>query len=156
VLAVNATTEDSNSALSFTNDYAEAIWFSDFSKTCDTPEDLYGCSVKTVAKALTKSIRDAPFLDQGRNTIELISGTVFVTTTFVRIHWGYLPLHLVVWIFSAITWVVAVVLSLKREIPFWMGSELPLVFLYGDGVGVGGVDRVGDWNGIERLEERAG
>ncbi|KAI8710873.1 hypothetical protein NCS52_01530100 [Fusarium sp. LHS14.1] len=132
VLAGSASTSDANSAMLFNNDYFQSIYYANLSKTCDTPEDMYGCAVKTVAKALTKSIRDAPILEDGPESVELAAGTVFITTTFIRVHWAYMSLHLIVWAFSAITWLVAVWLTLRRKIPFWRDSPLPLMFLYQD------------------------
>ncbi|KAG9231248.1 hypothetical protein BJ875DRAFT_487181 [Amylocarpus encephaloides] len=152
IQAGNATTADGNSAMLFNNEYAQSIVYSNFSRTCDTPDDMYGCSVKTVANALTTSIRDAPLLASRPEPAELAAGTVFVTTTFIRVHWAYLSLHLMVWAFSATTWLVAVWLTLRRNIPFWRDSPLPLLFSFQNGQATGNAPGASN----SELEERAG
>ncbi|KAK5662375.1 hypothetical protein OQA88_8285 [Cercophora sp. LCS_1] len=131
------TTEDSNQAIrvstlstefetSKPNDALQAVFYADFNgTTCPTPDDNVGCVFRALAKAMSKSVRDAGVLRNGTAEPWAVQGETGVMGVFIRVEWPWFALPVAVWALSLLVVIVAGWRS--RGVPLWKESALPLV-----------------------------
>lgn len=109
-------------------DILQAIYYGDFAD-CDNPLDKVGCAVNNVAKAMSKSFWDTPYMNHGMEGAQMAIGETFVSVTFVRINWGWLALPVAIWVLSVATLLGTVWKTRRAQVHTWRNSPLPLVFL---------------------------
>lgn len=111
----------------------QSLFLANFTNSnCSTPNDTFTCFIEAFANALTKSVRDAPYLDHGTASPLLAKGNVLVNATFVSVRWQWLSLPVLVWLLSIVTWLGALWKTRSTKVPFWTDSVLPLLYLYRD------------------------
>lgn len=112
-------------------DILQAIFYGDFAD-CDNPSDKVGCAVNNVAKAMSKSFWDTPYMNYGIQGAHMAIGETFVSLTFVRIQWGWLAFPVAIWVLSVITLLGTVWKTRRAQVQTWRNSLLPLVLLHFD------------------------
>ena len=128
-------------------DIIQSLFYGSFTN-CATPSDKLRCAFENLATTLSKSWRDSVFvpgMGLGRNAggsygsgslsasqldTTMARGTALVSTTFVRVHWYWLCLPLLVWVLALTTWLLTVWMTRRARVPRWRNSLLPLLFLY--------------------------
>jgi hypothetical protein len=112
-------------------DVLQAIFYGDFAD-CDNPLDKVRCAVNNVAKAMSKSFWDTPYMNYNIEGAQMAIGETFVSLTFVRITWGWLAFPVAIWLLSVITLLGTIWKTRKAQVQIWRNSPLPLVFLHLD------------------------
>lgn len=110
-------------------DILQAIFYGHFAD-CDNPSDKVGCAVNNVAKAMSKSFWDTPYMKYGMEGAHMTIGETFVSLTFVRINWGWLAFPAAIWVLSVVTLLGTVWKTRRAQVHVWRNSPLPLVFLH--------------------------
>lgn len=124
--------------------------------TCGSPNaDTFACSMNAVARALTKTMRNAGIAANGTNVGSeefLVRGTAFGAATFIRVQWYWVGLPVVVWLLGVVTWVAVAWQTRRLGLPMWRDDSLPLLFLYRERGGGG--DIRGEAGEVEDKEAR--
>ncbi|KAM0263726.1 hypothetical protein ACHAQJ_001040 [Trichoderma viride] len=110
-------------------DILQAIYYGDFAN-CDNPLDKVGCAVNNVAKAMSKSFWDTPYINYGIDGAHMAIGETFVSLTFVQIRWWWLAFPVAIWVLSVVTLLGTVWKTRRAQVQTWRNSQLPLVFLH--------------------------
>jgi hypothetical protein len=114
-----------------TGDVLQAFFYGNFTG-CPNPNDRLGCTMDKIARALSKSFRDAPVLatrvqNPQRGIVSV--GQTLVSVVYVEIEWGWLFLPLLIWVLSVVVWFAAIYKTRQAKIPYWRVNTLPLLFL---------------------------
>lgn len=117
-----------------TADTLEALFYGNFSSSCDVDDQLT-CALDNVAAAISKTIRDSAFtsgveylLNNTVNT-NITAGQTITSTSFVAVRWEWLLLPLLVWLLATVS-LIGTALRSGRSVPVWKNDVLPLLFLY--------------------------
>ena len=97
---------------------------------CEPDRDPVECAMENTAKALTKSFRDAAYVQHGYEKANMTIGNTLVDETRVTIQWPWLIVPVLVWLLSVGLWSTTVWRTWKRDIPMWRNNPLPLLLLY--------------------------
>lgn len=60
----------------------------------------------------------------------MTAGRALVSVAFVRVHWPWLTLSVLVWVSAAVTWIATLILPRAEKLRKWRNDILPLLFLY--------------------------
>lgn len=96
------TTADKNVSSYATGDFMEAFMYGDIPGCADNKNDRFGCVMRNVADAMSKSFRDQAYIDNGGEA-NLAVGHTQVNAIIIHVHWQWLTLPLLVWLLSAVT-----------------------------------------------------
>lgn len=121
-------------------DIMQALLVQNFTM-CETPDDKLTCAVANMAKALSKTFRDASYVAAQQSdsnasltnnaSIEgVFSGQAFGSANFVSVHWYWISLPVLVWVLAASTCISPAVVTRWAGVPWWNNNPLPLLFLY--------------------------
>ncbi|OJJ29893.1 hypothetical protein ASPWEDRAFT_121856 [Aspergillus wentii DTO 134E9] len=99
----------------------------------NTVEKL-SCAMHNVAQAISKSFRDASYVEMGSDLsrAQMASGRVMASMTYVEIRWWWITLPALVWVLGAAT-LVGTMWKSRRGVPRWKNDPVPLLFLHQDG-----------------------
>jgi hypothetical protein len=111
------------------SDILQGIFYGDFAG-CDNPLDSVGCAIKNVAKAMSKSFCDTPYMEYGAEDAHMTIGETFVSLTFVRINWRWFAFPVAIWVLSVVTLLGTVWKTRRARVQTWRNSPLPLLFLH--------------------------
>lgn len=120
-------------------DIMQALLVQNFTM-CETPEDKLSCAVANMAKAMSKTFRDASYVaaqqsDSNASLTDNASiegvflGQAFGSANFVSVHWYWISLPVLVWVLAASTWISTAVVTRWAGVPWWNNNPLPLLFL---------------------------
>ncbi|KAI9926902.1 hypothetical protein MW887_004001 [Aspergillus wentii] len=112
--------------LSATADVMEAFMYGNITGCADPGNDRFGCVMRNVADAMSKSFRDQAYI----NNEEMAVGYTQVNANIIHIHWQWLTLPLLVWLLGAVTWVGTEWKTRRGKLQKWSDNPLPLLFLY--------------------------
>lgn len=117
-----------------TNNYAsadtvQAISHGEFAG-CHKGRDHLTCGINNVAKALTKTFRDAAFTNVTSDASNLHIGQTLVTVNHVRIDWMWMSMPVLVWTMALLTSIGTAITTRRAKLPAWAIDVLPLLFLY--------------------------
>ncbi|EHK50836.1 hypothetical protein TRIATDRAFT_94133 [Trichoderma atroviride IMI 206040] len=110
-------------------DILQAIFYGHFAD-CDNPSDKVGCTVNNVAKAMSKSFWDTPYMNYGMEGANMTIGETLVTLTFVRIQWWWLVFPATIWLLSVVTLLGTVWKTRRAQVQVWRNSPFPLILLH--------------------------
>jgi hypothetical protein len=110
-------------------DVLQAILYGDLAR-CSPARDPMECAMENTVKALTKTFRDASFVEHGYQKAKMTVGKTLVDQTRVMIQWPWLFVPLLVWLLSVGLWSATVWRTWKRGMPMWRNNPLPLLSLY--------------------------
>ncbi|KAJ9629514.1 hypothetical protein H2203_001888 [Taxawa tesnikishii (nom. ined.)] len=110
------------------SDALKAIYYGNFTN-CENPADKVACAVGNVAKALSKSIRDAPYVVSGVDGAEMTKGQTLVPVTYIHVTWYWLSLPVVIWLLSITTLLGTAWKSRRAGVRTWRTNPLAMVFL---------------------------
>ncbi|KAK4182743.1 hypothetical protein QBC35DRAFT_395373, partial [Podospora australis] len=103
---------------------------------CNSPNgDTFACAMRSIAAALTKTVRNAGVVTNGTGLGDefLVRGRAQSSATFVRVEWHWIALPCAVWILGLFAWVSVAVQTHRMSLPTWRDNFLPLFFLYRGG-----------------------
>ena len=94
-----------------------------------------------VASGIPKTLHDSSYIaarlagynlsaTDHHNVANMTVGQALVPAVFVKIHWPWLSLSIVVWILAASTWIATLCLTRDAKLRKWRNEILPLLFLY--------------------------
>ncbi|KAJ5202289.1 hypothetical protein N7449_004368 [Penicillium cf. viridicatum] len=92
----------------------EAFIYRNVTGYTDTKNDRFGCAIRNVANAMSKSFHN------GREAN-------------IAVRWQWLTLPLLVWLLSAVTWLGTEWKTHRGKLQKWSDNPLPLLFLYRGG-----------------------
>ncbi|KAL4893169.1 Mus7/MMS22 family-domain-containing protein [Aspergillus ambiguus] len=110
-----------------TPDVMEAFMYGNITGCADIERDRFGCAMRNVADAMSKSFRDQAYVNA---ETDMLAGHTQVNATIVHIHWQWLTLPLLVWLLSAVTWLGTEWKTRRGKLQKWSDNPLPLLFLY--------------------------
>lgn len=110
-------------------DTVQAISHGDFAG-CPKGRDHLTCGITNVAKALTKTFRDAAFTNVTSDASNLHIGQTLVTVNHVRIDWMWMSMPVLVWTMALLTSIGTAITTRRAKLPAWANDVLPLLFLY--------------------------
>jgi hypothetical protein len=113
-----------------TTDAMQAFVYGNITGCADTKHDRFGCAMRNVADAMSKSFRDQAYIN---NEADMAVGHTHVNVTVIHVHWQWLTLPLLVWLLSAVTWLGTEWKTHRGKLQKWSDNPLPLLFLYRDG-----------------------
>ena len=105
-------------------DTVSAIWNGNFSG-CAYPENRVSCAADLIAKALSKTFRDEPYVVNGTRGS---AGVAFSPVIHVRVTWYWITLPVLIWALACVTFVGTVWKS-SAQVHVWRNSPLPIVFM---------------------------
>jgi hypothetical protein len=126
-------------------DTLQALFFANFSSAtttasnpndyCQKYNDSLSCLISNMAAAMTKTFRDSAFTNSSSEmTVSVLANTAIghtmTTVPFVKIHWEWLALPVVVWVLCSLTLLGAAWKTRSARIQTWWNNPLPLLFLY--------------------------
>lgn len=97
---------------------------------CTPDREPLECAFENIAKAVTKSIRDSPFMTLGYENANMTIGQTLVEQSFVYIRWQWITIPVLVWILAVMLWLGTAAMTWRRRAPVWRGNSMPLLFLY--------------------------
>ncbi|KAL1616239.1 hypothetical protein SLS54_008532 [Diplodia seriata] len=106
----------------------QAIYSGNFSR-CSNPDHKVECAFKNIARALTKSMRDAAYIRNGTSGANMTMGETYVPVTHVGVRWYWMALPVTVWILSVVTFLGTVWTTRQANVQPWRNSPIPLLFL---------------------------
>ncbi|KAL4915650.1 hypothetical protein BDW62DRAFT_219218 [Aspergillus aurantiobrunneus] len=112
-----------------TADIMEAFLYGNITGCVDIANDRFGCAMRNVADAMSKSFRDEAFLRNGWDA-DMTVGYTMANATIVHVRWQWLTLPLLVWLLGAVTWVGTEWKTRRGKLQKWSDNPLPLLFLY--------------------------
>ncbi|OQE44784.1 hypothetical protein PENCOP_c002G08526 [Penicillium coprophilum] len=112
-----------------TADVMQTFMYGNVTGCADTKNDRFGCAMRNVADAMSKSFRDQAYMDHGWEA-NMAVGYTQVNVTVIHVHWQWLSLPLLVWLLSAVTWLGTMWKTYREKLPKWSDNPLPLLFLY--------------------------
>lgn len=115
-----------------TADVIEAFMYGNVTGCADTKNDRFGCAMRNVADAMSKSFRDQAYIDNGREA-NMAVGHTQVNVIIIQVRWQWLTLPLLVWLLSAVTWLGTEWKTHRGKLQKWSDNPLPLLFLYRGG-----------------------
>ncbi|KXG51262.1 uncharacterized protein PGRI_095230 [Penicillium griseofulvum] len=115
-----------------TTDAMQAFMYGNITGCADTQHDRFGCAMRNVADAMSKSFRDQAYIN---NEADMAVGHTHVNVTVIHVHWQWLTLPLLVWLLSAATWLGTEWKTQRGKLHKWSDNPLPLLFLYRGGEG---------------------
>ncbi|KAF2092691.1 hypothetical protein NA57DRAFT_49700 [Rhizodiscina lignyota] len=102
----------------------------------ENPKDKVACAMENIARAATKSMRDASVLKPGVNARSanftgagIAVGQVFSPTIFIHVQWPWIILPALVWVMSCIMFIGTAWKTRRAGVKAWRTSPLALVFL---------------------------
>ncbi|KAL3480650.1 hypothetical protein BJX99DRAFT_5897 [Aspergillus californicus] len=110
-----------------TTDAIQALLYGNISGCEDIENDRFGCVMRKVADAMSKSFRDQAYID---NEAGIAIGYTQVNATIIHEHWQWLTLPLLVWLLSAVTWLGTDWRTRRGKLQKWIDNPLPLLFLH--------------------------
>ena len=102
-------------------------------ETCGSVNmDVFSCTMDGIARALTKTMRNAGVLANGTGAgdVFLAAGTAETAVTFVRVRWFWIALPVAVWLLGFATWAAVAVQTGRLCLQTWRDDPLPLLYLY--------------------------
>lgn len=97
---------------------------------CGSDRDPLECAMENTVKAMTKTFRDAAFVEHGYSGANMTIGKTLVEQTYIQIQWAWIILPALVWSLSVVVWIATVWRTWVSGIPMWRNNPLPLLFLY--------------------------
>jgi hypothetical protein len=114
---------------SATADVMEAFMYGNVTGCAVTENDRFGCAMRNVADAMSKSFRDQAYINNGPEA-DMAVGYTQVNATIIHVRWQWLTLPLLVWLLSAVTWLGTEWKTRRGKLQKWSDNPLPLLFLY--------------------------
>ncbi|KAJ5951516.1 uncharacterized protein N7479_009929 [Penicillium vulpinum] len=112
-----------------TADVMQSFMYGNITGCADTKNDRFGCAMRNVAGAMSKSFRDQAYIDNGPEA-GMAVGSTQVNVTVVHVRWQWMSLPLLVWLLSAVTWLGTEWKTHRGKLQKWADNPLPLLFLY--------------------------
>ncbi|KAE8143438.1 hypothetical protein BDV38DRAFT_277459 [Aspergillus pseudotamarii] len=119
-----------------TADALEAIFYGNFTGTNCQDADQLSCTMKNVAAAMSKTIRDSAFTYSTSyqptefTKAKTTTGKAQIYASFVDVRWVWLTLPIIVWVLGALSCLCTAWMTHQAHIQTWMNSVLPLLFLH--------------------------
>jgi hypothetical protein len=109
-------------------DALQAIYTGNF-PNCATPDNKVACAIENIAKAMSKSFRDAPLVTRGVDAANMGKGKTYISVTFVEVTWYWIALPVFVWMLSLVTFIGTAWKSRRAGVKTWRTNPLAMVFL---------------------------
>jgi hypothetical protein len=112
------------------NDVVFALWNSNYTGCADAYKDnRVSCGLDLVAKAMSKTFRDAAYSANGAYP----NGDAFAPVIHVNVTWYWIALPVLLWAFAFATFLGTVWKASQPGAKVWRNSLLPLVFMSVEG-----------------------
>ena len=90
------------------------------------------CAMNNTARAMTRSLRDSAYVENGLQNANMTIGLTFVERAYVSITWYWFFVPILIWLLAIVPWLAALLKSRKLKAPIWRNNPLPQFFLRQD------------------------